>query len=219
MSVTPVLTLIAGLPLDPRRPTHAYRLAADMIGTASSSSSRHTKASSLAMRLHYFLITSSRKSRPYRGVSLNIPPLCFDSRVLGDFHVSNIRPRLIVRIGASLISNARIGSIRTTVVRHPRVVTRLPRPRTRSGRPVHAVAAGPARGDRVPPHAVATATARGNRTRLPRGRTTPTHNWKTLAFAAISIFLHVFCSAEKRLTIRARTYRGRAPEAAPDHRT
>ena len=77
----------------------------------------------------------------------------------------------------------------------------------------------PARGDRVPPHAVATATARGNRTRLPRGRTTPTHNWKTLAFAAISIFLHVFCSAEKRLTIRTRTYRGRAPEAAPDHRT
>ena len=53
----------------------------------------------------------------------------------------------------------------------------------------------------------------------PHGRTTPTHNWKTLAFAAISIFLHVFCSAEKRLTTRTRTCRGRAPETSPDHRT
>jgi hypothetical protein len=53
----------------------------------------------------------------------------------------------------------------------------------------------------------------------PHGRTTPIRNLKTLAFAAISIFLPVFCSAEKRLTTRTRTCRGRAPEAAPDHRT
>ena len=53
----------------------------------------------------------------------------------------------------------------------------------------------------------------------PHGRTTPIRNLKTLAFAAISIFLPVVCSAEKRLTTRTRTCRGRAPKAAPDHRT
>jgi len=53
----------------------------------------------------------------------------------------------------------------------------------------------------------------------PHGRTTPIRNLKTLAFAAISIFLPVVCSAEKRLTTRTRTCRGRAPEAAPDHHT
>jgi hypothetical protein len=54
------------------------------------------------------------------------------------------------------------------------------------------------------------------------GRTTPIQNLrKTLAFAAIciSMFLHSFCSAEKRLTTRTRTCRGRAPETSPDHRT
>ena len=39
----------------------------------------------------------------------------------------------------------------------------------------------------------------------PHGRTTPIRNLKTLTFVAISIFLPVFCSAEKRLTTRART--------------
>ena len=62
--------------------------------------------------------------------------------------------------------------------------------------------------NRVPPHAVTAPPPRGNRVRLPRPRTTPTHNWKTLAFAA-----------EKRLTIRTCTCRGRAPEAVPDERT
>jgi len=52
----------------------------------------------------------------------------------------------------------------------------------------------------------------------PHGRTTPIHNLKTLAFAAISIFWHAFCSAEKRLTTRSRTCRGRAPETSSDHR-
>ena len=36
---------------------------------------------------------------------------------------------------------------------------------------------------------------------------------------AISIFLHVFCRAEKRLTTRTRTCRGRAPETSPDQHT
>ena len=53
----------------------------------------------------------------------------------------------------------------------------------------------------------------------PHGRTTPIRNLKTLAFAAISIFWHAFCSAEKRLTTRSRTCRGRAPETSSDHRT
>ena len=54
------------------------------------------------------------------------------------------------------------------------------------------------------------------------GRTTPIQNLrKTLAFAAIciSMFLHSFCSAEKRLTTRTRTCRGRAPETSTYHRT
>ena len=53
----------------------------------------------------------------------------------------------------------------------------------------------------------------------PHGRTTPIQNLKTPAFAAISIFWHAFCSAEKRLTTRSRTCRGRAPETSSDHRT
>jgi hypothetical protein len=53
----------------------------------------------------------------------------------------------------------------------------------------------------------------------PHGRTTPIQNLKTLAFAAISIFWHAFCSAEKRLTTRSRTCRGRAQETSSDHRT
>jgi len=83
--------------------------------------------------------------------------------------------------------------------------------------PPHAVATATARGHRVPAHAVATATARGNRAAAPLRHIIGKRSH--LGFAAISIFLHVFCSAEKRLTIRTRTYRGRAPEAAPDHRT
>ena len=49
----------------------------------------------------------------------------------------------------------------------------------------------------------------------PHGRTTPTQNWKTLALPPFQYFLHVSCSAEKWLTSRTRTCRGRSPYTSP----
>jgi hypothetical protein len=49
----------------------------------------------------------------------------------------------------------------------------------------------------------------------PHGRTTPTQNWETLALPPFQYCLHVFCSAEKRLTSRTRTCRGRSPYTSP----
>ena len=84
----------------------------------------------------------------------------------------------------------------------PAVVTAKLPSRTRSPPPRHAVTA--------PPHATA------------RHRILPIGKAKTLAFlppTAILIFLHALCSAQKPMTTRTRTCRGRASELAPDHRT
>jgi hypothetical protein len=84
----------------------------------------------------------------------------------------------------------------------PALVTAKLPSRTRSPPPRHAVTA--------PPHATA------------RHRILPIGKAKTLAFlppTAILIFLHALCSAQKPMTTRTRTCRGRASELAPDHRT
>ena len=119
-----------------------------------------------------------------------------------------------------------IESVRTSVVRHPRVVRRmLPGCWAASARPKRMLpgrqaAAGAdaawVRADAARSQRADAAAASGQH---PLDRTTPKQNLKTLAYAAILIFPDDLYSPEKRLTVPIRTCRGRAPETSPDHRT
>jgi hypothetical protein len=94
----------------------------------------------------------------------------------------------------------------------------LPRLEAVAAPPLHAVAGAAPAGVR-PAAARPLKVAAAGAGQQPHGRTTPIQNLKTPAFAAISIFWHAFCSAEKWLTTRTRTCRGRAPETSTYHRT
>ena len=74
----------------------------------------------------------------------------------------------------------------------------------------------PSSGRQPPDRWAAAAAAAGQH---PLDRTTPKHNLKTPAYAAILIFCDDLYSPEKRLTVPICTCRGRAPETSPDHRT